>query len=325
MKIIIIALLLVVQYHLHSQTAKDYYNSGWKKQTKNDFKNAIEDYTKALDIEEGHIHARYNRGLAYLMLKEYGDAMDDFEGVLEFDETYFMAPFQIATIHAQNNDYDDAEEFYTKTLEINPQFESVLAMRGQIRAVLDDTEGACEDFIALQSINEKKAEEYLLKYCSEQINKHEIFLLDWPDEENWRAGDNQHTETYNSMNLLRNDETFENWTELGNMMSALGITGADLDQSMQLLLDQSKIKCKEPILTFIEKNLATEYPWIMFTIECSEYINDDKPESKLWFLIQGKFALYMNFRALKKATIDEENKAKWIEFFKSGKIDYLSK
>jgi hypothetical protein len=74
------------------------------------------------------------------------------------------------------------------------------------------------------------------------------------------------------------------------------------------------------VLTFIEKDETAEYPWIIFTIESPSFKNDKKPESQLWYVVQGKSALYTNFRAVKEATVPKELKDKWTAFFKTGKI-----
>lgn len=325
MKTFIITLLFLSQFNLYSQTAREYYNLGWEKHNSQNYKSAIDYYTKAIEVDETYVLAWYNRGIAYLMLNKLDKAKEDFEEILEIDENYFMAPYQIATFHANNQDYDEAEEYYSKVIKINPEFEDAYAMRGQIRYVLNEKESACEDFVKLQSMNKKKAEEYLLKFCPEQIDKMERFALDWPDDENWRVGDNQSTKEINTMVLLRDNETFANWTELGQMQSLIGIRNLDLESGMNMLFEESKKTCESPNLTFLEKDLKAEYPWIMFTIDCAEYKKDDNPESQLWFLIQGKTSFYMNFRAIKKAKIDDENKVKWSKFFKEGRIDYLTK
>jgi tetratricopeptide (TPR) repeat protein len=325
MKTILITLLLFSQFNLFSQTAREFYNSGWDKHNTQDYKGAIDEYTKAIEADETYVLAWYNRGIAYLMLNKQDEAMDDFEEVLEIDENYFMAPYQIATYYAQNEDYAEAEEYYSMVIDINPDFEDAYVMRGQMRYVLDEKDKACEDFVHLQSMNKKKAEDYLLKFCPDQVDKMEIFALDWPDEENWRVADNRSRDGVNTMDLLKGDETFENWTELGNMQSLIGIRNVDLEKGMDLLFIESKKTCENPILTFLEKDLKAEHPWIMFTIDCAEYKNDDNPESQLWFLIQGKTSFYMCFRAMREAKIDEENIARLSKFFKAGKVDYLKK
>jgi hypothetical protein len=99
-----------------------------------------------------------------------------------------------------------------------------------------------------------------------------------------------------------------------------GMRGVPMDKVMNLMFSQAKGNSPKSRLTFIEKDEQAEYPWIIFTIESPNFINDKTPESQLWYVVQGKSALYTNFRAIKKATIPAEVKDKWIKFFKTGKI-----
>lgn len=116
------------------------------------------------------------------------------------------------------------------------------------------------------------------------------------------------------------NESLENWSELGNMTTMKGVKNVGMDQIMNLMLEQSKQNSPKAKLQFIEKDETSEYPWIIFTIESPSFKNDKRPESQLWFIVQGKQALYTNFRAVKKAKISEEDKAKWIAFFKTGQV-----
>lgn len=52
--------------------------------------------------------------------------------------------------------------------------------------------------------------------------------------------------------------------------------------------------------------------------EYSKAIKAD--ESQLWYVVQGKTSLFMNFRAIKEAKIPTELQDKWIQFFKTARI-----
>lgn len=152
--------------------------------------------------------------------------------------------------------------------------------------------------------------------------KGESLMLDWPDSEGWKIGDDQENEQQHVLDLIRNDETIDSWTELGNMTSIKGVVKVPVDYAMNLMFEQTKKKSSKAKLTFIEKNENLDCPWIIFTIECPNFKKNKQPESQLWFIIQGKQALYTNFRAIKEATIPADLKVKWTDFFKTGKIVY---
>jgi hypothetical protein len=95
-----------------------------------------------------------------------------------------------------------------------------------------------------------------------------------------------------------------------------------MDKAMNLMYEQSKQNSHKAKLTFLEKDENAEHPWILFMIESPDFKNDKRPESQLWYIVQGKTSLYTNFRAVKQATISAELQAKWVSFFKEGKVVY---
>lgn len=148
----------------------------------------------------------------------------------------------------------------------------------------------------------------------------ESLMLDWPDSEHWKIGDDQENSQMRVLDLIHENETIDNWTELGNMTYIKGLTGVPMDTAMEIMFNQAKGNAPKATLTFIEKDEKGVYPWIIFTIEAPGFNNDATPESQLWYIIQGKQGLYTNFRAIKKAKISEELKKKWTVFFKTGRV-----
>lgn len=111
------------------------------------------------------------------------------------------------------------------------------------------------------------------------------------------------------------------WLSLEILQNILAkALGVPVDKAMNLMFDQAKQNSPNAKLTFIEKDEKADYPWIIFTIEAPGFKNDKIPESQLWYIVQGKQALYTNFRAVKQSTVPADLKEKWIKFFKSGKI-----
>ncbi|WP_222167249.1 hypothetical protein [Edaphocola aurantiacus] len=150
--------------------------------------------------------------------------------------------------------------------------------------------------------------------------KGESLMLDWPDSEHWKVGSNQENEEIQMLELIPEKETLENWTEMGNMMSIKGAVGVPVDVAMNMMYDQARKVSSKAKLTFIEKDEKAEYPWILFTIETNGFDDGGAAESQLWYIVQGKSALYANFRAVKKATVSKAQKEKWIRFFKTAKV-----
>jgi len=147
----------------------------------------------------------------------------------------------------------------------------------------------------------------------------EDFMLDWPDSEHWKVGSVQESGQVKLIELIHEDETLDKWTEFGNMMSLKGVT-IPVEKAMNAMYDQSLKNAPDATLTLFEKDEKAEYPWIIFKIESPRFNNDPKPESQLWYIVQGKGGLYTNFRAVKEKKISKAQEEKWIAFFKTGKV-----
>lgn len=155
---------------------------------------------------------------------------------------------------------------------------------------------------------------------SQFLAAQESLMINWLEEYEWEVLSNQEDDKMHILELIPGAETAESWTMLGQMMSIKNMTGVSMDEAKELIFSQSKESAVEPKLTFLEKDEADEYPWILFTIESPRFNNIDQPESQLWFIRQGATSLYMSFIAKKQATLDEEFIKTWSKVFKESKV-----
>ncbi len=302
------------------QTSKEYLKSGIDKYNQQNFKGAIKDYSNAIKLDKGYVEAYYNRGICELALQGYKSAMSDFNKTLELDPKFVKAYYSRASVYVSQAKYIESLPDLDKTIELEPAFPNALTLRGQIRAQTGDKNGACIDFNEAKKLGDNQAEKYISQFCGNEQQSGESLLLDWPENENWKVGSSQENKEMAMLELIHTNETLENWTEIGTMMSIKGAKNIPMDKAMNLMFEQSKQNSPNAKLTFIEKDESVEYPWIIFTIESPQFKNDKTPESQLWYIVQGKTSLYTSFRAVKQATIPDDLKVKWIGFFKTGKI-----
>ena len=325
MKTIILLLSLLITTPAFAQTAKEYINSGLEKHRKLDYKGAIADYTKAIELSKDDSDLYLNRGNCEYEIKEYEPAIGDFNKTIELSPKNARAYYSRAVVNAAQKKYKEALPDLDMVIELNPSIPNSLTLRGQLRAITGNMKGACEDFITAKNNGDKGVEQYLTQFCSNIQGYNESIQLNLPENENWKIGADQENTEQRSIDYIHTNETIENWTELVNTFVIKGVKGmkdSNADVVMNLMFEQSKKNAPEAKLTFIEKDEKAEFPWIIFTVESPWFNNDPTPESQLWYIVQGKQALYNNFRAIKKAIIPNELKEKWVAFFKSAKVVY---
>jgi tetratricopeptide (TPR) repeat protein len=314
------ALMLILTVAVFGQSSTEFLQSGIIKHEKQDFKGAIKDYTKAIKADKKNKDAYFNRGTCELALKDFKTAMSDFNKTIKLDPKFVKAYYSRATVFVSQQKYVEALPDLDKTIELDETLPNVLTLRGQIRAQTGNKKGACEDFNKAKEIGDKQADNYLSQFCGNDHQLGESLMLHWPEEENWKVGSSQENEQMAMLELIHSDETLENWTEFGSMISIKGAKNIPMDKAMNMMFEQAKQNAPKAKLTFIEKDESVEYPWIIFTIEAPGFKNDKTPESQLWYIVQGKTSLYTNFRAVKQVTVPFGLKEKWIKFFKTGEI-----
>ncbi len=150
--------------------------------------------------------------------------------------------------------------------------------------------------------------------------KTETLKITWPEEYKWKIGSTQEDDKQRMVEFIPGNETIDNWTIIGTLLSIKGVTGVPMDVAMNLMFEQARQTAIKPGLTLIERNDTAKHPWIIFKIETSKFKNDPNPESQLYYIIQGEMSLYSNFVAIKEKTLSKEFVARWSTIFKSSEL-----
>ncbi len=150
--------------------------------------------------------------------------------------------------------------------------------------------------------------------------KIENLKVNWPEEYKWKIANNQENETVHFVELVPGKESLENWSIIGTMMSLKNVRDMGMDKAADLFYSQTKQNAQNAKLTILEKNEQDKYPWILFKIEVEEYLDDIKPESQVYYIIQGDSSLYVNLVGIKEKKISKKFEEKWSKVFKSSEI-----
>lgn len=322
MKKLIIIFIVTISATAFGQSAKKLLQSGMEKHKLQDFHGAIIDYSQAIIIDKKNRDAYYNRGICEFALDNLDEAIKDFNKTLELDPKYADAYYTRARLYVKLEKYNEALADLDKVVKLDPTTPSVLTIRGQIRAQTGNKKGACEDFQTAKTKGDPQADKFITQYCEGEQGVGESLILQWNESEKWKVAEEVNNKDVQVLRLIHSNETLDNWTEMGTMFSIKGITSSNLDSAMNMMYEEAQVKEPGVQLTFVEKDENTKFPWILFTLESSSTIKDKPGESQLWFIIQGKDALYSNYRAVKSPKLSNELKDKWIRFFKSAKILY---
>lgn len=169
---------------------------------------------------------------------------------------------------------------------------------------------------------------FLILFCTAQLDSqldqmpHEMYKLDWPAGEVWQLNTRDETEKVLRIEMVRTSSSPEYQADRIVMTSHKGMQKMDVENIMRALYQEALRTCYTARLTVIDKDLSTEFPWVIFGIECKVRDNGEPGECQIWQVVQGKFALYTNARSFHATPVSEETKQKTASFFKTGRIVY---
>ncbi|MHA2121377.1 MAG: tetratricopeptide repeat protein [Promethearchaeota archaeon] len=99
-----------------------YYNMGLAYNYKKEFDAAIENFQKAIDYDKNHIDSWNLMGLAFETKEDYAKALECLNNTIEIDPTFVIGWYNIGNLHKQLNQEDNAIESYIKATELDPNF-----------------------------------------------------------------------------------------------------------------------------------------------------------------------------------------------------------
>ncbi|MFD0749250.1 hypothetical protein ACFQZS_03790 [Mucilaginibacter calamicampi] len=149
--------------------------------------------------------------------------------------------------------------------------------------------------------------------------KQEVLKIFWPKEYNWKIASNQQSATQQMVELIPGNQTLQNWSIIGSML-VLKNARRPLAAIPPVLLAAMQKRAKSAKLLVIEQSQTNGYNWILFKIQASGFKDSPKPESQLYYVMQGRSALFINFVAVKEAMLSPLFLEKWAVIFKQSKI-----
>lgn len=110
-----------------------------------EYNQAIEQFTKALQMDPKDAMSYYNRGLAYVAKTEYQEAIADYTSALHQNPRNAMAYYHRGIAHRLLGEHDRAIADYTRALRLDPRLAVAYRNRGQAYAAKGETDRARAD------------------------------------------------------------------------------------------------------------------------------------------------------------------------------------
>ncbi|MFN8463912.1 MAG: tetratricopeptide repeat protein [Caldilineaceae bacterium] len=142
------AAVALIEPHAKLQGLADaYYRLGWLyQQPPARLNQAVENYSKAIDLESDYADAFNNRGNAYAAQGERDEAIADYSKAIELDQNNAAAYYNRGNAYAAKGKQEEAIADYGKVIELDPQYALIYIDRGIAYAAQNKLEEAIADY-----------------------------------------------------------------------------------------------------------------------------------------------------------------------------------
>lgn len=130
---------------INDKNPEAYFNRAWLFELKGDAQKALQDYTKAIELDKGMTDAFYNRGLLFARMKRYEEALKDFSEVIRLEPSNADGFCNRGSIHFQMGKTDLALNDYTAGLKAKASDADLLYNRALVYLAKGDKSAANED------------------------------------------------------------------------------------------------------------------------------------------------------------------------------------
>ncbi len=139
-----------------------YYSArGSAKHKLKQYKEAINDYDNAIELNPKNVFAYYNRGLNKFHLNQYKESIKDFDRVIELNPKYVEAYIYRGVSKGKLKQYKEAIKDYDKVAGLNPEYVSIYDCRGYGNIKSKQYQEAIEAFDKVIGTNPKYVEAYV--------------------------------------------------------------------------------------------------------------------------------------------------------------------
>ena len=134
-----------------------YYNRGKAKRRLNNHEGAIEDYLRAIIMDDDRVVYVVSLAVSYSYLDQIDAAIKEYKKAMKIDPGYAMSYYNLGGIYAQQKKYDAAIELLETSLYYKPNYTKAMMSLGDCYLDLKEMEKACEWFKKAEKAGDAKA------------------------------------------------------------------------------------------------------------------------------------------------------------------------
>ena len=121
--------------HTGKDLASLYYNRGWEYDEKGDYRRAISDYDRAIELVQRPNYYT-NRGLAYASLDELDRAIEDYDEAIRIDPKHATAWNNRGVAYEKKGELQRALRNLNEAIRLDPKYEKAIENRRRVNETI---------------------------------------------------------------------------------------------------------------------------------------------------------------------------------------------
>ena len=159
--------------------AKEYISRGVEAGQRGQYSDAIENFTKAIELKPDYAKVYHARALTYSSQGEYEQAIQDATKAIEINPDYAEAYHTRGLVYNNQGEHEQAIRDFTKTIELKPDDAEVYAMRGFTYSSQGEHAHVIEDATKAIELKPDYTEAYVMRGLAYSIQgEHEQAIQD---------------------------------------------------------------------------------------------------------------------------------------------------
>lgn len=125
------------------------------------YKEAIDAYTRAIDIKRDFADAYVGLGLAYYKLEKYPEAAEAYETAIGINPSIYSAYNKLGATYILLGEYAKALDVFKRSITLDPTNSEAHFNLGVVYVLMGNREGAVDEYTVLKELDTKNAEKLL--------------------------------------------------------------------------------------------------------------------------------------------------------------------
>jgi tetratricopeptide (TPR) repeat protein len=172
MKIFIGLLLSTVSLVGFSQNAKQYFKAGESFVEAGNQKDAIAQFTKAIELNPDYLQAYVSRAEAYKAINELQKAAEDYKRALVFESSEIELYYRASEVNYLLKNYPEALDLINKGITLSPKHEEAYRLLSQIQTATEDYSNALASIDKALKLKDNPENNYTHGLISEKMKNY---------------------------------------------------------------------------------------------------------------------------------------------------------